>query len=55
MFEDVAISGFGHLMVKLFSNDFHILNLSRDVGLDVVNSLDPVKNFFIKSAMGIAK
>lgn len=40
-------------MVRLFSNDSHILGFLRNGGLGVVNRISPLKKFFMKRAMGV--
>lgn len=39
---------------RLFSNDSNFLKLGRNLGLSFVNEISPVKNLFVKRAMGIA-
>ena len=39
---------------KLFSNNIRPLRLARDLGLAAVNSLPPLKKFFMSHAMGLA-
>jgi 2-octaprenyl-6-methoxyphenol hydroxylase len=38
---------------RLFSTDLAPVRLVRDVGLGIVNSLPPLKRFFMRHAMGM--
>jgi len=38
---------------KLFSNNVRPLRLARDLGLAAVNSMPPLKKFFMRHAMGL--
>ncbi len=41
-----------HGLERLFSNDFPLLRLARDVGINAVHRLPPLKRLFIRQAMG---
>ena len=40
-------------IVNLFSNDYQVLRLARQTGLNIVNHTPPLKRFFMKQAMGL--
>jgi 2-octaprenyl-6-methoxyphenol hydroxylase len=41
------------LLNRLFSNDIKPIRLARDVGLAAVNSVPPLRRFFVRHAMGM--
>jgi len=50
--DNLLMAGVTDILNRLFSNDIAPLKLARDVGLDVVNHLGPLKRFFMRHAMG---
>lgn len=51
-FDNLLMLGLTDTIVRLFSNDIAPLRLARDVGLAVVNKINPAKKFFMRHAMG---
>ena len=39
---------------RLFSSDRNVMRVARDIGIEGVNRLDPVKRMFMRRAMGLA-
>jgi 2-octaprenyl-6-methoxyphenol hydroxylase len=51
-FDNMLMLGMTDALVRLFSNDIPPLRLARDVGMAVVNKINPAKKFFMRHAMG---
>ena len=51
-FDNVLLAAMTDLLTRLFSNDIAPLRAVRDIGLGAVNTIDPLKRFFIRHAMG---
>lgn len=51
-FDNLLMLGLTDAIVRLFSNDIAPLRLARDIGMAVVNKIDPAKRFFMRHAMG---
>jgi 2-octaprenyl-6-methoxyphenol hydroxylase len=52
-FDNVALMAVTDGLNRLFSTDLAPVRLVRDVGLGIVNSLPPLKRFFMRHAMGM--
>jgi 2-octaprenyl-6-methoxyphenol hydroxylase len=52
-FDNMLMLGLTDTLVRLFSNDWALLKLARDVGMAAVNQAPPLKRFFMKHAMGL--
>jgi len=52
-FDSVLLTSVTDVLNRLFSNDLAPLRLARDLGLAAVDSLPPLKRFFMRHAMGV--
>jgi 2-octaprenyl-6-methoxyphenol hydroxylase len=52
-FDNMLMLGLTDTLVRLFSNDWTLIKLARDVGMAAVNQAPPLKRFFMKHAMGL--
>jgi 2-octaprenyl-6-methoxyphenol hydroxylase len=52
-FDNTLMLAMTDALNRLFSNNIRPLMVARDVGLAVVNALPPLKNFFMRHAMGL--
>ena len=50
--DNLLMAGVTDLLNRLFSNDVGPVRLARDLGLDAVNRIAPLKRFFMRHAMG---
>lgn len=51
-FDNLLMLGLTDAIVRLFSNDIPPVRLARDIGLAVVDRINPAKRFFMRHAMG---
>ena len=51
-FDNVLLAGMTDALTRLFSNDIAPIRTVRDLGLGAVNTVPPLKRFFIRHAMG---
>lgn len=51
-FDNLLMLGLTDVIVRLFSNDIPPVRLARDIGLAVVDKINPAKKFFMRHAMG---
>ena len=52
-FDNLTLITVTDLLTRLFSNDFGLLKLARDIGMAAVNRMPPLKKFFMRHAMGM--
>jgi 2-octaprenyl-6-methoxyphenol hydroxylase len=52
-FDNIALMAVTDGLNRLFSTDLAPVRLARDIGLAIVNSLPPLKRFFMRDAMGV--
>lgn len=48
-----VMAGFTDVLNRLFSNDLASLTALRDLGLGIIEKIDPLKRFFARQAMGL--
>jgi len=51
-FDNSTLIGVTDILNRLFSNDITPIRQARDLGLNIVNAVPPVKNFFMSHARG---
>jgi 2-octaprenyl-6-methoxyphenol hydroxylase len=51
-FDNSTLIGVTDILNRLFSNDITPIRQARDLGLNIVNAIPPVKNFFMSHARG---
>ena len=52
-FDSVLLAGVTDALNRLFSNDVPPVRLARNLGLDAVGRIPPLKRFFMRHAMGV--